>query len=174
MKYYLTILLFCIATAGFGQDVDELLDKGREFSKEMEFEKAFNQFTEIIKEYPQDARGYYERAWIKFLQEDVYGAIGDMNFALEFAPGMVEAYNKRGEAKYLLGDNFAAIDDFNKALELNPNLSDAFSNRAFAKFDLDDNEGAYFDFSEAIKLDSNNARFHNKRIFSLQNYNSTQ
>ena len=77
---------------------------------------------------------------MKFLQDDYYGAIGDLNFALEYAPKMAIAYDKRGEAKYFLDDNFAAIDDFDKALKLDPKLADAYSNRAFAKFDLDDDE----------------------------------
>ena len=88
--------------------------------------------------YSQTAEDYFERAYDKDENGDYYGAISDLNKAIELSSDYTIAYFNRGLAKSNLKDYYGAISDYTKAIELDPDYADAYNNRGFAKDKLKD------------------------------------
>ena len=108
--------------------------------------KEIKEYTQKIKEEPDNAIYYYNRG-------NTYKNLGDYQNA-------IENYDK-------------AIQDYSKAIELNPNNASYFDNRGNIYFDLENYDKAIQDFNKAIELNSNNASYFNNRgsaYGNLKNY----
>ena len=68
--------------------------------------------------FSQTAEEYFQRAYDKDQNGDYYGAISDLNKAIELNPNDALAYNNRGVAKALLGNLSEACQDARKAQQL--------------------------------------------------------
>ena len=106
--------------------------------------------------YSQTAEEYFDIAYDKAENGDYYGAIADLNKAIELDPNDAKAYYNRGLSKGNLKDYYGAISDFNKSIELDPR-SIAYYNRGWLKHKLKDYYGAIADYNKAIELDPNDA-----------------
>jgi len=95
---------------------------------------------------------YAKRGFVKSELGDYYGAISDLNQAIEFDPNDAGAYEYRGEYKCDLKDYQGAITDFTKAIEFDPNNADFYYNRGIAKYNSGDTQGACLDWSKAGEL----------------------
>ena len=116
-----------------------------EWKKELEGLQELEKWEELleaadscIKEYPENAMGYFCKGYAKSKQEKHQEAIADFDEAIKFKPDFSEAYSNRGVAKEHLEQYREAIYDFDTAIKLNPKSVEAFHNRAIAiaKFDL--------------------------------------
>ena len=108
--------------------------------------KEIKEYTQKIKEEPDNAIYYYNRG-------NTYKNLGDYQNA-------IENYDK-------------AIQDYSKAIELNPNNASYFDNRGNIYFDLENYDKAIQDFNKAIELNSNNVSYFDNRgniYFNLENY----
>ena len=108
--------------------------------------KEIKEYTQKIKEEPDNAIYYYNRG-------NTYKNLGDYQNA-------IENYDK-------------AIQDYSKAIELNPNNASYFDNRGNIYFDLENYDKAIQDFNKAIELNSNNVSYFNNRgsaYGNLKNY----
>ncbi len=58
------------------------------------------------------AISYYKKGLEKYYLHDYYGAIADLNKAIELNTNYAEAYYNRGKAKKRLGDMDGYVNDF--------------------------------------------------------------
>ncbi len=83
-----------------------------------ELERGIRHITELIREKPNQARLYWNRASLRTWKEDHEGAIEDCNEALRLQPDFVSAYGTRAWAKEGKGDNDGMIEDSAKRIEI--------------------------------------------------------
>ena len=95
---------------------------------------------------------YFERAHLKFDEQDYAGVIADLTEAIRIYPDDAFAFYNRGIARYSEGDVEGAITDLTEVVRLDPDYEDAFFNRAVARADSGDWKGAITDYTEAIRL----------------------
>ena len=135
------------------QGIEAWFDKNEAVLKE----KAVDYFTEIIKNNPNDANGYYCRAVAYRLTGDLDQAIKDSGEVIKLDP-RAHAYNSRGNIYYVKKNYDEAIKDYSEAIKLDAKYPMAFINRGMAYSTKKDYELAIKDYSEAIKLDDKYAR----------------
>ena len=90
---------------------------------------AFSQFIRFPESTLSTVKDYSDRAYEKEENGDYYGAISDLNKAIELDPDFDVAYYNRGFSKIKSGRNAGAIEDFTKAIELDPDDADAYNSR---------------------------------------------
>ncbi|WP_192823127.1 tetratricopeptide repeat protein [Rufibacter sp. LB8] len=115
----------------------------------------------VIKQNPQNAQAFAERAAAKLELGDAFGAIKDYNNAVEIAPSNTEFLQARGNAFVMVEAFKEALTDFNTAL-LNSTSLELIYDRAVAKFHLDDYEGALADLNQVLAA----APSHSKALFN--------
>lgn len=86
-------------------------------------EKAIAVLDEAIKDDPNEAIFYVQRAARKFFLQDYVGARSDYAKALELQPRFAMAYQGLGYVERREGYNEAALVNMQKALEINPNMA---------------------------------------------------
>jgi tetratricopeptide (TPR) repeat protein len=116
------------------------------------FQRAVENYTEIIKLQPNDAAAYLARGHARSGLADVIGTIADCDQAIKLKPDYAEAYESRGNARSALGHYQAAIADYDQAIKFKPDYAAAYSNRAAALKDLADPNGAISDWQKAASL----------------------
>lgn len=94
-------------------------NRGLEFRKKHELEKAISDFSEAIRLKPDFAEAYYNRG--RTQGADTSAAIADFDEAIKINPKYAEAYNSRGDAWEKRGEVTKAIADYQKAIRVNPN-----------------------------------------------------
>ena len=120
-KYRLTEVLNAIDTKN---DFLMVEDRKSELKKTKINENAAS-YEEIIRVYdrvlvlnPNFGLGYFNRAYIKSLTNDLSGAITDYRFAIYLNPELAEAYFNRGLIYIYLDDMDHGCEDISKAGEL--------------------------------------------------------
>ena len=102
--------------------------------------------------YSQTAEDYFDRAYDKDENGDYYGAISDLNKAIELNPDDPDVYNNRGIAKGELKDYYGAISDFNKAIKIDSSYPNAYFGRGVIKALLENYNEACQDARKAKEL----------------------
>lgn len=117
-------------------------------------EKSIQAFAEKAETYQLSALDYSNRASIKFLKKDVFGAINDFDKAIQLSPNNHELYLNRGYIKQVINDLDGALADYNEAIRLNRNFAYAYNNRGVLKVALKDINGAMEDYAKALELNT--------------------
>lgn len=145
-----------------GNDVEVLIQRGLTYGTLGKLKEAIYDFTKIVNmksnvSIYQKAYSYESRGEVKYQLKDTYGALEDLNKAIELAPLFKDSYLIRGNI-YFSKNNFApALKDYNKVLTIDPNDLDALINRAKIKIKLKDKKGGCLDLSRAGELGSDEA-----------------
>lgn len=84
----------------------------------VEYEAIVRAYTKVIELNPDFIYAYYNRAEIRFRQQDYRSAILDYNEALRRDKEFAEAYYNRGLARFYIKDYDRALEDMRKAGEL--------------------------------------------------------
>ncbi len=128
-------------------------ESGMEKANLGDYKGALDDYTEVIKINPSNARAYYNRSLAKNNQKNHTGAIDDLSHAIILDLKFVEAWIMRGIilSEYMK-DYSGAIRDFTTAIELNPNDADVFLERGNAKSYLKEYKSAIEDFNKAIEI----------------------
>lgn len=82
-------------------------------------ERSIDTYTQEIQQGPNSALAYSNRASMRFLKQDIQGAIQDFDKAIELSPNNPELYLNRGYIKQLINDQNGAMADYNKAIAIN-------------------------------------------------------
>lgn len=90
-----------------------MLDPGK-----MEYDLIVKNYSKVIELNPEFVYAYYNRAEIRYKQNDFRAAILDYNEAIRRDPQFAEAYYNRGLARFQIKDKDRALDDMRKAGEL--------------------------------------------------------
>jgi tetratricopeptide (TPR) repeat protein len=153
-NFYLISLLL-VSFAGYGQMYDqstsELFYKGCGKVSEKDYRGAADDFSEVIRRFPDVKQGYENRGVARFYLQDFTGALADYQRALEIDPDDYNTYGRRGWARFMLQDFQGAIQDFTRALDGVKDKVQYYNVRGQAKYQLHDLKGAIADFDKVIK-----------------------
>lgn len=86
--------------------------------EKMEYDQIVKCYEKVNQLAPELVYAYYNRAEIRFKQQDYRAAILDYNEAIRRDGEFAEAYYNRGLARFYLGDRTRAMEDMRKAGEL--------------------------------------------------------
>jgi tetratricopeptide (TPR) repeat protein len=136
-----------------GDDLATLYgDRGVEYGKNGELDRAIADFEQAIKLNPQDAGLYNNRGLAWKLKGELDRAIADEDQAIKLDPTLASAFYNRGLAWNAKGDLDRAIASYDQAITLDPNYSNAYYNRARALEDKKDLQRALADFRKFAEL----------------------
>lgn len=97
-----------------------LLDKGRERRESYDYAAAETFFDELIAAEPGYAEAYNQRAFVRFLREDIDGALADLEFTLETKPWHFGALSGMYHVLRLQNRTRAAFNSLKLAVEIHP------------------------------------------------------
>ncbi|MRX76547.1 tetratricopeptide repeat protein [Pedobacter petrophilus] len=139
------------------------LNIGRIYARKNDFKQAISYLDKAVVTDPKDNLLLSNRAKIKEMSGDKFGALADHDKAIALSPKNADSYAERGI--YNLNQNYIALAlaDFNKAIELAPDHSYPYFYRSKIKFKGNDFDGALTDINKAIKLDNQQYGLYNFR-----------
>ncbi len=139
------------------------LNIGRIYAQQNDFKKALNYLDKAVVADPKDELLLSNRAKIKEMSGDKFGALTDHNKAIAIAPTNADGYTERGI--YNLNQKYAALAfaDFNKAIALKPNSSYPYFYLSKIKYENNDLADALKDIDKAILSDDQQGRLFNFR-----------
>src|SRR5262249_31722958 len=130
------------------------INRGTEYTRKRDFDRAISDLNEAIRLNPNDARAFNVRGRAYGSKRDYDRSIADFNEAIRLDHAnsfRANSFNGRGVAYREKGDYDRAITDFNEAIRLDPQLAAAFCNRGKAKQAIDRTDGDA-DMSRANQL----------------------
>lgn len=98
------------------------------------------------------ARWYHERAGTRYDNDDLHGAVADMDRALSWKPDDVEFYYDRARYREETNDLEGSLDDYDQVIKMRPNAAAAYSGRSTVYQRLERHREAIDDVTRAIKL----------------------
>lgn len=107
---------------GKTREVNQLVCRGAEALSTREFKRAIDHFNQAIRQDPDFAEAYNQRAIAYYLSEDYEKSIGDCHRAIVRMPCHFGAWAGMGHCHAHLERIDKAIECYEKALEINPHL----------------------------------------------------
>ena len=114
--------------------------------------EAYEQYSTVIENDPDNMIAYIDRGIIRALQEDYKGAEEDFSEAVRIDPDYLWNYIDRGRVRFYSGRIRGAVDDFSRALEIDSSLFTAYAQRAEAYEILGENDLALKDYEKALDI----------------------
>jgi tetratricopeptide (TPR) repeat protein len=114
---------------------------------------TFLPLDEAIREKPNDARPYLERAWAFINFGQSARAIADYTQAIRIAPDNTEGYRLRGDEYLATRDYSRALLDFDVVVRLEPNSFRGYDVRGLVYERMGYREKAIADYRKALSLD---------------------
>lgn len=139
--------------------IDLLFTRGQTKLADGDYAGAVVDFSESIRQKPDNPEAYNARATAKFKLGDTAGALSDLDTAIRQRPIYAVAFSNRGAIKRELKDLAGALSDYDQALRINPRSSAIYNNRALVRYDQGNLTGAIGDFNQAIAIQSRNGDF---------------
>jgi tetratricopeptide (TPR) repeat protein len=154
MKYTIcTLLIFTLNTQVLAQSQSKLIaDKGREYYKVKEYEKAIAQYDEALKIRPDWSVVYSFRSDAKRKKGDLQGALKDVNLSIKYDSLNHIPYIRRARILEELKDYQGAIADYGKILSISKEYYQAHGSRAKLRKKIGDIEGVIADYDALIKF----------------------
>ncbi len=132
---------------------------GEAYSRNGDYDKAIQEFSEAIRLNPKLAAAHYNRGEIYFKKGDYAQAIRDFTSTISLAPDYTFAYYSRGVANEKTGDVKEAILDFSHTIRLKPGFAPAYNDRARALFNMGHLNEALRDSELAISIAPDKPRY---------------
>lgn len=146
-------------------DATDFFKLGVEDAKSGNYQKAFENFTQVIQLNDNFAMAYSNRCLVNLQLENYVKAAEDCAMALHLNPNNTEAYLNRGLAYYRLGNYLEAICEYEEVIKRNGNDFRAYYNRGLARFELNDYEGAIADYNQVL----NQSHLHSALLADIYN-----
>ena len=134
-------------------DEEAYVYRGGAYLNKKNYDKAIEDFNQVVKLKPNSERGYRLRAMVWQAKKNYDNAIADYSESIRINPENEDMYNERGWSLALKGDYDRAIADCNIAIKLKPNFANAYDSRAFAYAGKKDYDRAISDYTKALQLD---------------------
>ncbi len=116
-----------------------------------DYDAALVDMNEALRLDPKEVSYYFNRARIKYHQEDLLGAMEDYDYILQLDPGNTMTYYNRGLLRMQVGERNKAIADFSAVIEAEPDNYFAIYNRALL-YDMIGSYGkAIADFNQVLE-----------------------
>lgn len=149
----LSVLFLIFANAYAQTQIEEMINKGKDYYKKQMCNEAIAEFTKAIQVTSGDSAEVYSyRGLAYFDKGDLDQAISDYNIAIAINPNYSKAYSHRGLAYAYKGDFDQAISDYNKAIIINPNYAKTYAKRALAYFSKQEYDKSWEDVHKAQAL----------------------
>ncbi|XP_017149009.1 RNA polymerase II-associated protein 3 [Drosophila miranda] len=99
---------------------NDIKDRGNNYVKQGEYDRAIEAYTEAVEVYPYDPVYYINRALCYIKQERFDSCVDDCEAAISLDKLCVKAYYRRMQANESLGNNMEALKDCTTVLALDP------------------------------------------------------
>jgi tetratricopeptide (TPR) repeat protein len=99
--------------------------RGYAFAKNQQFQEAIGDFTDALKNKPNDPRIYEQRAAVEMKMYDYDKALADYSEIIKLKPNDVRYLNYRGYIYETKGDIQNSMADTEKVLKVDPNNQEA-------------------------------------------------
>ncbi len=158
MKKLITFIVSLFLLQSFsvqGQDLEEV----HRLVKKEKYSKALNMINVLIKEDPDRATYYSDKAVILIYNGDIDGSFKCLDHAIKLFPDSLDLYYTRGGIYEATRQFEKAVDAFSKGYELSKSpeeQSKFLTSRGGTKMRYRDFGGAYRDLVLAVDLDSTN------------------
>ncbi len=100
-----------------------LFEQGRKFAESGALQESLASFERLVKDYPDFAEGWNQRAIVRFLMDDVDGALADVEKTLALEPRHFGALTGRAQCYLRREKPRAALKAFEAALAIDPWLA---------------------------------------------------
>ncbi|MFH2059619.1 MAG: tetratricopeptide repeat protein [Pseudomonadota bacterium] len=149
---FLILLVVSFNTISFAQTDKELFDTGVLLFKQDQYQKAIDQFSELIKRSPENADAYKNRgvSYMKLEKFDL--AIQDFERAKSIFPELAGLYSNLGVARYYKKEYTKAIENYDFEIQMAPENAVAYFNRALCLAEINQNKKALDDLSKTLEL----------------------
>ena len=138
--------------SGFNDDGGELFCIYDEVNFSLSFNKAIQDYSEVLSMDPNDVKSYFGRGYGYLKTGNNSEAAKDFSSVLIYTPNDVVALQNRGLAYFRMDQFEDAFRDFNKAIELQSEFDGAYYNRAFLYIKMDEKDKAILDFQKVIQI----------------------
>ncbi len=160
---------FQVTAADPKPEATTFYDRGLDWLKKMDYDKAIADFDEALRLDPSYVEAYFDRgnAWYK--KQDYDKAIADFSEAFRLDPNKVFrdkagnvrcgefcALSNRGFAWLAKQDYDKAIADFSEAIRLDPDNPEFYDSRGYVWRQDKKYDKALGDFDQALRLDPDN------------------
>lgn len=95
-----------------------------------DYDSALADMNEALRLDPKEVSYYFNRARIKYHQDDLQGAMDDYDYILQLEPGNTMTHYNRGLLRMQVGERNKAITDFTEVIKAEPDNYFAIYNRA--------------------------------------------
>lgn len=137
-----------------------------------EYEEALSSYERVLKKNKKDARAYYGKGIVYFLQNDYETAVACFNQALKYRKQYLAAIYNRALAKQKIDDLQGSIDDFMACINSKYKVAESYCYLGVSKYLMGDNKTALSYITKAIKIDGEKYEFYyNKGIVSVASFN---
>lgn len=143
----------------FGQGREEYYKGAVENARAGKYRLAIQQFTNVLKNDPDNFEAYYNKGYCEAQLHDYATAIIDLNACLNISPDFGSALYYRAFCFSKLGQYQLAIGDYTHAIRIQSN-SDLYGGLAFAYLQTKDYEKALKYYDLAIQLNNDTDRFY--------------
>ena len=137
-----------------------LCNRGLEYRKEGDIDKAINDFEKAIDLDPKHAEAYNNVGVAYSMKGHYENAISCYEKSLFLNPKDAGVYINRGNLHRNRGDIDKALSDYQRVFELDEENIEAYNNRGIAYIKKGDIDKAINDFEKAIDLDPENPHVH--------------
>ena len=117
--------------------------------------KISNSKKRFFKRNNLASKAYFNMSEARFNNDDLNGALVEINRSINLNPYNANAYNLRGLIEYQIGNIDEALINFTKAITLNPNNKLFYINRTKILKDKNLNIKLSNDYDKILELDSN-------------------
>ncbi|MGF1581621.1 MAG: hypothetical protein ACFCD0_20015 [Gemmataceae bacterium] len=162
-----TLLVSTPSRAQANKEVQELIKKAVEASKNKDAKTALSYANKAIKMNPKAAGLYLLRGDINHQMIKPKEAIADYSKAVDLAPNAVQPYLRRATLYQVIRKHKDAETDWSKVIKLAPKLSQAYQARGAERFKLGNFKGSVEDFDRYLKLKPKERPQHWMRGISL-------
>ena len=114
-------------------------------------ELAISNYTRALAADSTDADSWYERSGAKANNNDLTGALADLNKAISIDSTFDDFFLYRGYIKILLKQYSEAVKDFTAALKIQPTQK-AYANRGWAWSFLNEHQKAIEDYTQSLAI----------------------
>jgi tetratricopeptide (TPR) repeat protein len=157
----LSVLTFSAAHA------QDRFSRAQEYEKEMRWEEALSEYTEILKKDPTNALAHYHLGVVQEKVGATEAAVQSYQEALRLNPNLTDVrralegyYVNQGIAFRLNHQSDAAINAFQQALSFNPSSASAYFELGQELEQRGQADEAVTAYQEAIRLDPNKSAAH--------------
>lgn len=116
-----------------------------------DYKSALGDMDMAIKLQPENAGFYINRAYLRYMTDDIYGAFDDYEHALKLNPLNTLALFNRGLLRAEVHDTNKAIEDFSSVINLNPDDYKTLYNRSILLAEIGDFDSALADLNRVIE-----------------------